>query len=152
MFRVSEVKHKEATYNGFEVLNFRCWQYLQDQSDVFKILRESPNLSAELDELTHMYDVYELFRCIWGLTVDILRYRFWNNVQSDLPWQLDESIRSEFSKLELANVSLAPRIGQQLLSRHLIYSNAVRVRDYFRCFPRDDGSRSIRHNFAVLLF
>lgn len=152
MFRVSEVKLKEGPYNGFEVLNFRGRQYLQDQSDVFNILRESPNLSAELDKLTHMYDVYESFRRISGLIVDISRYKYWDNVQSDLPWLLDGGIRSDFFKIELAKGSLAPEIGQQLLSRHPIYSNAVLVRDYFRCFPRDDGSQQIRHNFAVLLF
>ncbi len=135
---------KEGPYSGFELLNFRGRQYLQDQSDVFNILRESSYLTTELDKLDKPNsrnnasgylagDVRRRARSLGG------QGRFWNDVQSDLPWQLDEGIRSNYSKIELANGPLAPAIGQQLLSRHSDYSNVVLVRDYFRCFPREEG-------------
>lgn len=138
--------------NGFEILNFRSRQYLQDQSDVLNILHESPHICSELDRLTFKYSA-------GGLVDDELEWRaghlgikrgFWNDVQSDLPWQLDEGIRSDFSKLEVAKGLLAPKIGQQLLSRHPVYSNAVLVRDYFRYIPRGDGCRNPIYIPAVI--
>lgn len=128
---------KDGPYNGFEIINFRDWQYLQDQSDVFNILRESPRLTRELDSLHSTNYADESFQA--DLQRSAFSYGFWNNVQPDLPLQLDEGIRSVFSKVELAQGSLAPELGRQLLSRHPIYTNAVLVRDYFRCFPRNDG-------------
>ncbi|KAF6228798.1 hypothetical protein HO173_011646 [Letharia columbiana] len=132
---------KEGPYNGFEILNFRGRQKLQDQSDVFNILHDSPHLSSELDELTFKYhENGPLGRNLqWRADLLGIKRGFCNDVQSDLPWQLDEGIRSNFSKIEVTKGSLAPEIGQQMLSRHPFYSNAVLVRDYFRCFPRDDG-------------
>ena len=128
---------KDGPYNGFEFLNFRGRQYLQDQSDIFNILRESPRLIKELKFPAPTNHADKSFQAI--LQRSELSYDFWNNVQPDLPWQLDEGIRSVFSKVELAQASLAPKVGRQLLSRHPIYTNAVLVRDYFRCFPRNDG-------------
>lgn len=141
----SHGKIREGSYNGFEILSFRGWQYLQDQSDVFNILREFPHLSAKLDKLLHMCHPDNRSERFWGRVFDVLGMTrgFWDNVKSDLPWQLDEGIRSRFSKIELVEGSLAQEIGQQMLSRHPIYSNAVLVRDYFRCFPRDDGCQKI---------
>ena len=144
LFSHGEVK--EGPYNGFEILNFRGRQKLQDQSDVFNILHESPHLSSELDELTFKYHENGPFgrNLQWRADTLGIKRGFWNDVQSDLPWQLDEGIRSNFSKIEVTKGSLAPEIGQQMLSRHPLYSNAVLVRDYFRCFPRDDGCHRIQ--------
>lgn len=136
---------KDGPFNGFEILNFRGRQYLQDQSDVFNILRESPLLTKKLETPPSKNYEDESFQA--DLQSSGLSYGFWNNVQPDVPWQLDEGIRSTFSKVELAQGPLAPKVGRQLLSRHPIYTNAVLVRDYFRCVPRSDGCQRSRHLF-----
>ena len=59
--------------------------------------------------------------------------------QSELPWQLDEGIRSAFPRLDLKNGALEAKISQQILSRYPIYSDAVLVRDAFRCFSLDNS-------------
>ena len=126
-------------------MNFRGRQYLQDQSDVFNILQDSPSLSAELDKLTLKDDADDSLQShlLWRADHLGTNHGFWNDVQSDLPWQLDEGIRSNFSKLEVTKDLLAPKIGKQMLSRHPIYSEVVLVRDHFRYFPRTDGCLKI---------
>ena len=129
------------TSHGFEILNFRERQYLQDQSDVLNILRNSPHLSAELDRSSKVKDAENP---TWIARMEMAdgpekKYGFRKDVQSDLPWQLDEGIRSDFPKLDLKNSALEAKINQQLLSSYPTYSDAVLVRDSFRCSLRDDG-------------
>ena len=64
---------------------------------------------------------------------------FRKDVQSDLPWQLDEGIRSDFPYFDLKTNEIETKISRQLLSRYPIFSDAVLVRDIFRCSLRDDG-------------
>ena len=59
--------------------------------------------------------------------------------KSDLPWQLDEGIRSDFPKFDLKTNEIETEISRQLLSSYPIFSDAVLVRDSFRCSSRDDG-------------
>ena len=146
----------ETSSHGFEILNFRGRQYLQDLSDVLNILRKSPHLSAELDRLSQVKDAENP---IWIARMEMAdglerKYGFRKDVQSDLPWQLDEDIRSDFPKLDLKNSALEAKISQQLLSRYPIYSDAVLVRDSFRCSLRDEGcpkSPWIYHESGLIL-
>ena len=144
------------TSHGFEILNFRERQYLQDQSDVLNILRNSPHLSAELDRSSKVKDAEDP---TWIARMEMAdglekKYGFRKDVQSDLPWQLDEGIRSDFPKLDLKSDALEAKINEQLLSRYPTYSDAILVRDSFRCSLRDDGcpkSPKIYHQHGLIL-
>lgn len=68
-------------------------QDLQDKSDVFNILRESVRLNFELDNIAFEYKASGSFQRNLYLRAS---RGFWNDVQSDMPWQLDEGIRSDF--------------------------------------------------------
>ena len=110
---------------------------MQDQLDAFWIIRESNCLGNEFDQYDFQQDP------VASLHREFTQELRWDDVLSDLPWQLGEGIRSSYTKMEVAQNLLAPRVDQQMLSRHPVYSNAVLVRDHFRCFPHDDGFESL---------
>lgn len=53
------------------------------------------------------------------------KYGFRKDVQSDLPWQLDEGIRSDFPKFDLKTNEMETEISRPLLSSYPIFSDAV---------------------------
>ena len=121
-----------------EILNFRERQYLQDQVDVFNILRDIPTLRQKLDSANWAKDRNDslLIDIEWRAKNDGTTSGFWDLARSDLPGQLTEGAGGP--PIE-PNMQPAPEIDEQMLSRHKMYSDAVLVRDSLHCFLRRDG-------------
>lgn len=125
----------------FEVLNFHNRQYLEDQTDVFNILRHFPGLDPILN--SHNWPPGAWDRPV-GLDIAIrskeygATLSFWDLVRSDLPSQLTEGRDDD---LNFTHTSAPAGLDPQTLSRHRAYANAVLVRDLFRTFRRSDGKR-----------
>ena len=121
-----------------EILNFRDRRYLQDQIDVFNILRDIPTLRQKLDSTNWAKDRNDnlLMDIEWRVKRDGTTSGFWDLARSDLPGQLTEGAGGTSSE---PNMQPTAEIDEQMLSRHKIYSDAVLVRDSFRCFLRRDG-------------
>ena len=125
-------------YVECEVTSFRERQYLQDQTDVFNIFKKITQLNGLLDQRNWQQDQgtglpnkvqSEASRLGAGSA-------FWDLAHSDLPWQLTQSIRSDF---DVMNTLEAPDFERQILSRHGAYAEAILVRDSFQSFHRDEG-------------
>ena len=126
-----------------EVLSLRDKQYLQDQLDVFNILRDFEDLTSDLD--------LQNTGAAWDSTInqDINRTArrfdidtdFWQLAMSDIPWQLGEGTRTSLLDTDLGTNEISLTIEDQILSRHPRYANAVLVRALFQCYHRGDGKR-----------
>ncbi len=124
-----------------EVISLRDRQYLQDQLDVFNILRDFQDLTAILDEDNR--------RKGWDSSINEDIYRtakqfnigtdFWQLGTTDIPWQLGEGTRSSLLDTDLGTNAVSSTIEEQLLSRHPRYANSVLVRALFQCYHRPDG-------------
>ena len=127
-----------ARFPRCEILNFRERQYLQDQVDVFNILRDVPTLRQKLDSASWAKDRNDnlLIDIQWRAKQGGTASGFWDLARSDLPGQLTEGAGDP--PLD-PNMQPTPEIDEQMLSRHKMYADAVLVRDSFQCFPRRDG-------------
>ena len=121
-----------------EISSLRERRYLQDQVDVFNILRDIPELNQRLSSVNWMeHQKSKLYRDILWRAEHLGRScDFWDFARSDMPWQLTEGIRSDLDELDMHQI---PEFENQMLSQHGVYSKAVLVRDSFRCFGRADG-------------
>lgn len=116
-------------------------QYLQDQLDVFNILRNFHDLTKVLGEENKLYP--------WDSSIneDIERTAtqfnigtdFWQLGMTDIPWQLGEGTRTSLLDTDLGTNAVSVSIEEQLLSRHPRYANSVLVRALFQCYHRVDG-------------
>lgn len=124
-----------------EVLTFRERQYLQDQVDVFNILRDLPTLRQKLDSANWAKDRNDslLIDIQWRAKHYGTTSGFWDLARSDLPGQLTEGAGG--APIE-PNMQPTPEIDEQILSRHKVYSDAVLVRDSFQCIHRGDGRKA----------
>ena len=134
-----DYNHYSSPQLHFEVFNFRHQQYVEEQADVFNILRLLTGLACSLNEYTWATGVWDT-----SLYDDIvIRSReyfasmeFWDLVRSDLPSQL---IEGNDDDLHFTSTSPSVATDPQMLSQHRAYSYAVLVRDPFRTFRRSDG-------------
>ena len=123
----------------FEVLNFRHRQYVEDQADVFNILRHLTGLTSSLNGYTWapgLWDASLYSDFITRSHEYVASTEFWDLVRSDLPSQLTEGNDDD---LHFTSTSPSISIDAQILSQHPAYSHAILVRDPFRTFRRSDG-------------
>ncbi|KAL9628878.1 MAG: hypothetical protein Q9204_005599 [Flavoplaca sp. TL-2023a] len=125
-----------------EATSLRDKQYLQDQLDVFNILRgldslmddfdipstsrteeqpSQPNMNRTMESMAEMYD---------------LGTSFWHLCLTDIPWQLGEGTRTSLLDADLGINPASTIVQNQFLSRHPSYENAVLVRSLFQCYQR----------------
>ncbi|KAL8722754.1 MAG: hypothetical protein Q9225_000815 [Loekoesia sp. 1 TL-2023] len=128
----------------FEVLNFRHRQYIEDQMDVFNILRFIPDLDHKLSGQNWSPGAWNT-----PISTDVAirsneygaKMNFWDLVRSDLPSQLTEGREDD---LNFTTTSQPAILDAQMLSQHRAYTGAVLVRDLFRTFRRSDGKSQKR--------
>ena len=125
-----------------EATSLREKQYLQDQLDVFNILRgfdslmddfdihsksrteeqpTQPKMNRRMKSMAKMYD---------------LGTSFWHLCLTDIPWQLGEGTRTSLLDADLGINPASTIVQDQFLSRHPSYENAVLVRSLFQCYQR----------------
>lgn len=125
-----------------EATSLRDRQYLQDQLDVFNILRGldslmddfdirsksrteeqpvQPRMNRKMKSMAKMYD---------------LGTSFWHLCLTDIPWQLGEGTRTSLLDADLGINPASTIVQDQFLSRHPSYENAVLVRSLFQCYQR----------------
>ena len=136
-----------------EVLSLRDRQYLQDQLDVFNILKGIEGLSHDLEFSSPESDGGEVVsKLIQDIKNGVLHFgvkaNFWHLATTDIPWQLQEGTRTSLLDTDLLTNPVAANIEEQLLSRHGRYENAVLVRDLFQCYHRADGTSSRQDELA----
>ena len=127
-----------------EVITLRDRQYLQDQLDVFNILRKIPDLTTDLDRDNRRFpwdsDMHEDIRRTakqFKIGTD-----FWQLGTTDIPWQLGEGTRFSLLDTDLGTNAVSLTVEEQQLSRHPRYENSVLVRALFQCYHRADGMHS----------
>ncbi|KAL6714173.1 hypothetical protein ACLMJK_008667 [Lecanora helva] len=144
---VRQTQAQQVTYEkagpslACEVMTLRDKQYLQDQLDVFNMLREDHDLTNTLDKENRMYASES------SLNEDISRLAgefsigndFWQLCTSDIPWQLGEGTRFSLLETDLGTNAVSLTIKEQSLSRHPRYANSVLVRALLQCYHREDG-------------
>lgn len=127
----------------YEVLNIRGRHYLQEQLDVFNLLRDINFIGKELNEESFKDNRTDnlLSDIQWRAQHLGLSDAFWQIVYSDMPWQLSEGIRSNLldSDIDVDINPVTTTVNAQILSRHPKYRDAVLVRDVLRCLHRNDG-------------
>ena len=124
-----------------EITSLREKQYLQDQLDVFNILRKFEKLTTELDAENRNRG--------WDSSINkniertAAQYRigtdFWQLGTTDIPWQLGEGTRFGLLDTDLGTNAVATTVEEQFLSRHPRYADATLVRALFQCYHRTDG-------------
>lgn len=139
-----------------EAVSLRDKQYLQDQLDVFNILRDfdsvvddldirsisgndgstRPGMRQEMDSTAMNFDV--------GTT-------FWHLTLTDIPWQLGEGTRTSLLDTDLGVNPASTTIRDQFLSRHPSYENAVLVRSLFQCYHRDGERVLLKQHYRTSL-
>ena len=127
-----------------EVVSLRDKQYLQDQLDVFNILRDFTNLTKELEveNRRHGWDSSMSEDIMITAKQFNIGTDFWQLGTTDIPWQLGEGTRFGLLDTDLGTNAVSLTIEEQLLSRHPRYKNAVLVRALFQCYQRADGKQS----------
>ncbi|KAL8635876.1 MAG: hypothetical protein Q9228_006677, partial [Teloschistes exilis] len=125
-----------------EATSLRDRQYLQDQLDVFNILRDFGSLMNEFDVRsrsskapTMQSDLREELK----LTADNydVGTSYWHQTITDIPWQLGEGTRTSLLDTDLGVNPASTLVQEQFLSRHPSYENAVLVRSLFQCYHRE---------------
>ncbi|KAL8979369.1 MAG: hypothetical protein Q9205_005279 [Flavoplaca limonia] len=115
-------------------MSLREKQYLQDQLDVFNILRG-------FDSLMDDFDIHSKSRTEEQLAQPKMNRRmksmakmydlgtsFWHLCLTDIPWQLGEGTRTSLLDADLGINPASTIVQDQFLSRHPSYENAVLVR------------------------
>ncbi|KAL8683968.1 MAG: hypothetical protein Q9224_006643, partial [Gallowayella concinna] len=120
-------------YLQVEVLNLRDRQHLQDQIDVFNILKEFTKVTRKLRRQNLQRKSTAGSR---SFGVQEERFSFWDHARSDLPLLLTEG-NFGISGSSILSPSLA--VEDQMLSRHPNYKGVILVRDLFQSFHRGDG-------------
>ena len=121
--------HYESAPPAWHVLSLRDRQYIQDQLDVFNILGPMESVTQKLDEGIVDFFTRRKKTFLLPKKTEQGAY-FWKIVHSDLSWQLDDPVRSGLFSM---------KVPKQSLPSYPPYSNALVVRDPFRCFTREDG-------------
>ncbi|KAL9017489.1 MAG: hypothetical protein Q9185_005202 [Variospora sp. 1 TL-2023] len=125
-----------------EAVSLRDKHYLQDQLDVFNILRDFDSLMDDHDirSITgahgsaHSGMQRELQRTAINHDVGTT---FWHLTLTDIPWQLGEGTRTSLLDTDLGINPASTVVQDQFLSRHPSYEDAVLVRSLFQCYHRD---------------
>ena len=132
-----------------EVITLRDKQYLQDQLDVFNILREDPDLTRLLDQDNRHFpwdsDMHEDIKRTakqYDIGTD-----FWQLGTTDVPWQLGEGTRFSLLDTDLGTNAVSLNIEEQQLSRHPRFENAILVRALLQCYHRADGKHLIHATY-----
>ena len=127
-----------------EVISLRDRQYLQDQLDVFNILREFKDLTKDLDaeNQQHGWDTNIHEEIDWTAKQFNIGKDFWQLATSDIPWQLGEGTRTSLLDTDLGTNTISLTVEEQLLSRHPRYAHSVLVRALFQCYHRTNGKHS----------
>ena len=132
-----------------EVLGLQDRRFLQDQLDVYNILQlpEFENLTNNLTRSLSSTDLGDdlldgLIQLGWYLDD---KPTFWNLAKTEITWQLSEGVKSSLLDTDVFTNPVAEKVEDQMLGRHPRYEGTVLVRDYFRCFHREDGTSRSRH-------
>ncbi|KAL8898273.1 MAG: hypothetical protein Q9207_006790 [Kuettlingeria erythrocarpa] len=115
-----------------EAVSLRDKQYLQDQLDVFNILRDVDSLMDNLNIPTRMQTSMDSTAAKFDLGTT-----FWHLSLTDIPWQLGEGSRTSLLDTDLGVNPASTVIQDQFLSRHPAYENTVLVRSLFQCYYRE---------------
>lgn len=128
-----------------EVVSLRDRQFLQDQLDVFNILRGFEDLTRDLDAHNLPRDMGSGMEANVRSTAKRLDIGddFWQLGATDVPWQLGEGLRSSLLDVDLGTNPVLSTVEEQRLSRHPRYQNAALVRSLFQTYQRSDG-RSLK--------
>lgn len=132
-----------------EAVSLRDKQYLQDQLDVFNILRDFDSLMVDHD-IRSISGTRGFARS--GMQQELqttainhdVGTTFWHLTLTDIPWQLGEGTRTSLLDTDLGINPASTTVQDQFLSRHPSYEDAVLVRSLFQCYHRDGGA-SLRY-------
>ncbi|KAL8670641.1 MAG: hypothetical protein Q9168_004835 [Polycauliona sp. 1 TL-2023] len=132
------VRHHHAGRDlSCEATSLRDRQYLQDQLDVFNILRSQNSLMDDFDVRSPSRNEPEVN---WSMKKMAKMYdigtSFWHLCLTDIPWQLGEGTRTSLLDADLGINPASTTVQDQFLSRHPSYENAVLVRSLFQCYHR----------------
>ncbi|KAL9576842.1 MAG: hypothetical protein Q9212_006772 [Teloschistes hypoglaucus] len=127
-----------------EATSLRDRQYLQDQLDVFNILRDFGSLMEEFDVRSRsskapimQSDLREELK-LTANNYDV-GTSYWHQTITDIPWQLGEGTRTSLLDTDLGVNPASTLVQEQFLSRHPSYENAILVRSLFQCYHREVG-------------
>ncbi|KAL8665085.1 MAG: hypothetical protein Q9202_002485 [Teloschistes flavicans] len=125
-----------------EATSLRDRQYLQDQLDVFNILRDFGSLMDDFDVRSRSSNatiVQSGLREELRLTANNydVGTSYWHQTITDIPWQLGEGTRTSLLDTDLGVNPASTLVQEQFLSRHPSYENAVLVRSLFQCYHRE---------------
>ena len=129
-----------------EVVSLRDKSYLQDQLDVFNILRDKDGFTEILAD----YNEFPASRSALAGKINQTAHdldigtSFWHFSLTDIPWQLGEGTRSSLLDTDLGANPASSTITEQFLSRHPKYENAVLVRALFQCYQREGKQFTVR--------
>ena len=135
-----------------EIISLRDRQYLQDQLDVFNILREFSELTKDLDVRNRQYGWDSTINNAINQTAKQFKIGkdFWQLATTDIPWQLGEGTRFSLLDTDLGTNAVSLTAEEQILSRHPRYANSVLVRALFQCYHRADGELPSDTSSSVL--
>ncbi|KAL9010000.1 MAG: hypothetical protein Q9173_005027 [Seirophora scorigena] len=125
-----------------EAVSLRDKQYLQDQLDVFNVLRDFDSLMDDHD-IRSISGTRGFARS--GMQQELqttainndVGTTFWHLTLTDIPWQLGEGTRTSLLDTDLGINPASTTVQDQFLSRHPSYEDAVLVRSLFQCYHRD---------------
>lgn len=125
-----------------EATSLRDRQYLQDQLDVFNILRDFGSLMEEFDVRSRSSKAPIMqsgLREELKLTANNydVGTSYWHQTITDIPWQLGEGTRTSLLDTDLGVNPASTLVQEQFLSRHPSYENAILVRSLFQCYHRE---------------
>ena len=113
----------------FQVLNLRDREFLQDQIDVFNMLKTDSTLTSDLVRLDFLKGFESKIQSLirWtGRNVHACKL-LWDVVRSDIPYQLGEGLHDDPSNIYSHGKRAATDNGGPILSRHPRYRRTVLV-------------------------
>ncbi|KAL8692000.1 MAG: hypothetical protein Q9218_002892 [Villophora microphyllina] len=125
-----------------EATSLRDAQYLQDQLDVFNILRDFGSLMDDFDIRSQTSNAITVRPRLknslkWTASNNDVGTSYWHQTITDIPWQLGEGTRTSLLDTDLGVNPASTVIQEQFLSRHPSYENAILVRSLFQCYHRE---------------
>ncbi|KAL8994979.1 MAG: hypothetical protein Q9169_005198 [Polycauliona sp. 2 TL-2023] len=134
-----------------EATSLRDKQYLQDQLDVFNILRGHASLMDDLDVRSPSRDEPEVN---WSMKKMAKMYNvgtsFWHLCLTDIPWQLGEGTRTSLLDVDLGINPASTTVQDQFLSRHPSYESAVLRSRQTNKFQRNDSVNLVREYLSCI--
>lgn len=125
-----------------EAVSLRSRPYLQDQLDVFNILRDFDDLMDDLDVRSVCMNPASTSSTMQQKLNKItaktdVGTSFWHLTLTDIPWQLGEGTRTSLLDTDLGVNPASTIAHEQFLSHHPSYEDIVLVRSLFQCYHRD---------------